>query len=530
MKQRPTRWTPLPIVVVVLIACLAGQALAGLNVNAKASVHVIPHASRSCTKSFPAITACEDIVFTEPSPDVDAFPVFFDLVEYQGFDFGMTWPGLYSAVYTSCSDLTIDGIVFPGDGVSHAWTVCQPSDIAIPGWAWLYDYGLVCVIPHFETGYIMAGDCQGGATADTIPFESTFCAGIGGTAGIDPCAQPPVCQVFPTSLDFGTVVIGDPPETRTFAITNTGGGNLEGTVGESCDHYAITDPAGGGPYSIPSGDSLVVTVEFDPTSGGPQECYVSTGTECAEDVHCTGEAIVPVYVDIRPGECPNDLRPESPFVLPVAILGTASFDVTEIDPSSVELTRQGVAGTASPIGWNQKDVGTPFMGDLCDCHKLGGDGFMDLKFKFQISDVVTALELDAVPGQTVELTVTGTLGGGPLLPVVPTFIGADCVQVLSGHHGVDLPGPGIDILVKPKSSGETVISFSSGSEDHIALEIYDVRGRMVTKLVDEVMGPGVYEETWDRVDDAGHRVPAGVYFARLRSSVDKKTAKVVVAN
>jgi hypothetical protein len=75
-----------------------------------------------------------------------------------------------------------------------------------------------------------------------------------------------------------------------------------------------------------------------------------------------------------------------------------------------------------------------------------------------------------------------------------------------------------------------VIRFSTGSEDHIALEIFDVRGRLVTKLVDDVMAPGVYEETWERVDDAGHRVPAGVYFARLRNSVEKETAKIVIAN
>ena len=172
-------------VAAILIIATGVAAQAGLNAGGKAAVHVIPHASRSCTKSYPTITGCEDIAYTEPTSDVDAFPVFYELGEYQGFDFSMTWPGLYSVVYTSCSDLTIGGIVFTGDGVSHAWTLCQETDIAVPGWAWVFDYGLVCVAEHPGTGFIGAGDCQGGSTADSI--FTVWCAGIGGTAGEDPC-------------------------------------------------------------------------------------------------------------------------------------------------------------------------------------------------------------------------------------------------------------------------------------------------------------------------------------------------------
>ena len=532
MKQRPMSWTPLPMVVAMLIVCFAGQALAGLNVNGKVSVHVIPHASRSCTKSYPVITACEDIIFTETGPDVDAFPVFFDLAEYQGLDFSMMWPGTYSTVYTSCSDLTIGGIVWPGDGVSHAWTACQASDIAVPGWAWIYDVGQVCMMPHPGTGYISAGDCQGGATADTIPFASTYCAGIGGTAGVDPCAQPPVCEVEPTTLDFGAVYVGEPPAQRTFEIRNTGGGLLEGDLSELCAHFEITDPPGGGSYSIANGAPLTVTVEYDPTAPGHHICTIDTDTPCPSDVYCSGEARALVDVDIRPGACPNDLRIESPFMLPVAVLGTPTFDVSDINTASVQIHLEGaVNGGVSPIGWAYRDVGTPLPGSPCDCHAAGGDGILDVNFKFRISDVVATLGLDARVGETVEIAFVATLIDDMLVVPPPLAYGTDCVRVIGGHHGVDLPGPGeIDIVALPKTSGETVIRYSTGSEDHIALEIFDVRGRLVTKLVDDVMAPGVYEETWDRVDDSGHRVPVGVYFARLRNSVGKETAKVVVAN
>jgi hypothetical protein len=172
------------VVTVALMLVLSACAYAGLNSGvAKVAVHAIPHGSRSCTKGFPVVTTCAEIIFTEPGPDADCFPVFYDLVEYQGVEYAMCWPGLYSTVFTSCSDLTIGGITFTGNGVSHAWTTCQPGPIAMPGWAWIFDYGVVCVCPHPETGVVTVGDCAG-ALDEPVCFS---CAGIGGYFGDDPC-------------------------------------------------------------------------------------------------------------------------------------------------------------------------------------------------------------------------------------------------------------------------------------------------------------------------------------------------------
>jgi uncharacterized repeat protein (TIGR01451 family) len=155
------------------------------NVAGKAAIHVMEHASRTCSKSFPAIASCGDIEYTVPSCDVDAFPVFFDLMEYQGFDYSLSWPGTYTCAFTSCSDLTIGSIVNPGDGVSHAWYTCQPGPIAVTGWAWIYEGGpsQICPVAHPEAGAIVIGDCSAGLSQP----EVIFCAGIAGALGDDPC-------------------------------------------------------------------------------------------------------------------------------------------------------------------------------------------------------------------------------------------------------------------------------------------------------------------------------------------------------
>jgi len=95
----------------------------------------------------------------------------------------------------------------------------------------------------------------------------------------------PVCQVNPTSLDFGTVTKGRYLD-RTFSITNTREGTLTGSVSETCDHYSII--SGGGSYSLGAGESTTVTVRFAPTSTGTKTCTVETGDSICSDVSCTG--------------------------------------------------------------------------------------------------------------------------------------------------------------------------------------------------------------------------------------------------
>jgi hypothetical protein len=132
-----------------------------------------------------------------------------------------------------------------------------------------------------------------------------------------------------------------------------------------------------------------------------------------------------IAIDIKPTSCRNPLNVKSKGVLPVAILGDESFDVTQVDPASVRL--EGVA----PLRWDREDVATPFepyLGkqDAFDCTEAGPDGYLDLTLKFNSQEVVAAL--GAVnDGDVLVLQLTGNLmeefGGN-------SIIGEDVVVIL----------------------------------------------------------------------------------------------------
>jgi hypothetical protein len=60
--------------------------------------------------------------------------------------------------------------------------------------------------------------------------------------------------------------------------------------------------------------------------------------------------------------------------------------------------------------------------------------------------------------------------------------------------------------------------FSLAAEGAVEVAIYDVSGRLVRTLADEVMEAGAHTLVWDGTDEAGLRVGAGVFWVQMRTA------------
>jgi hypothetical protein len=111
-----------------------------------------------------------------------------------------------------------------------------------------------------------------------------------------------------------------------------------------------------------------------------------------------------VQIDIKPGSYPNCFNINGNGVIPVAILGSATFDVTEINTSSLSF-----AGLKVRVRAN---------GPLCSTKDSNGDGFLDLVCQFEDDPANWA------PGNGTA-TLTGTLNDNA------PFEGTDSICVVS---------------------------------------------------------------------------------------------------
>lgn len=122
-------------------------------------------------------------------------------------------------------------------------------------------------------------------------------------------------------------------------------------------------------------------------------------------------------------------------------------------------------------------------------------------------------------------------GGGCCNPYPYTVCWAGYV---SPSHTTSVVGDdgeplGLRIGPNPTGSGAT-ISFRLDRSGPVALGIYDARGRLVRQLKSGPMLPGDQQVSWDGRDRRGQSVESGVYFARLETVRDRRTAKIIRTN
>lgn len=172
------------------------------------------------------------------------------------------------------------------------------------------------------------------------------------------------------------------------------------------------------------------------------------------------------HLDIAPGKCPNKFKVvadddddddehgddddddddddhhgdddmaclvTNPFRM--SVLGNG-FDVTQVDLGTIGLSRVAanspedeMFGTSVlPVSFTFADKGTPFLGDLCGCHDLKGDGFLDLNLVFDKDEVIQAFGLANEPdGTVIQLRIFGRTG------INRGFRIRDCITIVRHH-------------------------------------------------------------------------------------------------
>lgn len=175
--------------------------------------------------------------------------------------------------------------------------------------------------------------------------------------------------------------------------------NFDNTVqtqgGDNCvwnDSY----PSGGNYWSDHvTTDVMRGPLQNIPGSDGIVDVAYHLSGSTAVDYYPLASPYVPLIVvgiDIRPGAAVNNINLKSNGQLPVAILGSADFNVAWVNVSSLRI------GTVAPVS-NPHGV-------VYHVSDVNGDGFADLTVNFRIPSLVSG---GALTSSTTSLEVTGSL-------------------------------------------------------------------------------------------------------------------------
>lgn len=203
--------------------------------------------------------------------------------------------------------------------------------------------------------------------------------------------------------------------THSWRYANPATGNYQGaTIYSDC-----WDEANSGMLSISVGLGATPSMSF-------RTLWVIEGVQPAQfDIMQVQIEVLPTVVanvDIKPGGCPNPLNTNANGTLPVALVGTSTFDVTNVDDATVALN--GIyQGPQPPYDY---DVATPYgmpLVDCMSCNASGADGILDATYYFDNQLIVGTL--GAVSNNDcIFLTMTGQLASNGLY-----FSGQDVVRI-----------------------------------------------------------------------------------------------------
>jgi hypothetical protein len=364
-------------------------------------------------------------------------------------------------------------------------------------------------------------------------------------------AEVPLCNLSGETLLFPPTATGQ-GVSRLLTVTNTGTGTLSLDPATGCDAFSV--PAG--PVTIPPGGSADVTVVFRPEFVGSHACVLDLGAGACADVLLEGEAFVgpPGGDGDRVG-----LYFDQAFTTPW-ITGVAAGEPVE---AYLVLRNPSVADNIS--GWElqvlsdadillqdaQLAVGSHNYSALPE-FTVGfetplppGAEMLLGTLTFVPSSVPDNAPLALVPRRNPSLPDAMAYSHGPehaLHPMYPVdsdpFVAwmnyrdpTVGIDDRPGDDDVPDAGPAQTRLLPNYPNPfnpETTVRFELARDGHLRIDVFDVMGRRVARLLDEDRVAGTGQVTWHGRDRHGRTLPSGAYYVRLETGTRVDTRKVML--
>jgi hypothetical protein len=137
----------------------------------------------------------------------------------------------------------------------------------------------------------------------------------------------------------------------------------------------------------------------------------------------------------------------------------------------------------------------------------------------------------APPGATGDVTlyIAGHQGSVSGANTNLSFVSSEIVTDVEENGSPDVPGGYLLSNNYPNPfNPSTSIAFDLPQRSHVTIDIFNLMGQEVARLVDEEYPAGSHTVTWNGMSSDGQSVPTGIYFYRLKAGDFIATKKMLL--
>ncbi|HZY10314.1 MAG TPA: choice-of-anchor D domain-containing protein, partial [Bacteroidota bacterium] len=321
------------------------------------------------------------------------------------------------------------------------------------------------------------------------PAEKVYLRGTGKT----PVA---IINVTPTSLSFGSITVGKTSD-LILNIRNIGQLGLNvANITHSNNHFSITGPIS---FTVPPGETYPIMASFSLNALGIQNdvlsIYSNDTTNNPLNISMTGSGTSTLLPEISIS--PFELRFDS---IAVGQSDTLSLRLYNLGASNLNVT--GMSTTDSAYSVLNVNSFTISAGDSINAlirfmstYDGRQQGFLTISSNDPNENLLSIRLTNA--------------------PKILVGVESEERQIPESYHLFqNYPNP-----FNPR----TRIQYAVVSNQLVSLKVYDILGRELKTLVNEIKQPGTYEVEWD-----ASNLPSGIYFYRLISARYSAVKKMVL--
>jgi len=226
--------------------------------------------------------------------------------------------------------------------------------------------------------------------------------------------------------------------------------------------------------------------------------------------------------------------------------GVARIDPVRLVADGVAITEAALGGDVDDIAWGNAQTSWAIVADSSGNTRLvswsAATGTALATLWNPGGYVLTDAELDdrgglwvcedsfTTPRVRVFATATGLPAGSDVVCALPPVsLAFDAPgDLVTAVPDATAPPLALAGAAPDPARRATAFAFTLPAGARVRLEVLDAAGRRIRTLADGAWPAGAWSLAWDLADDAGARVPPGVYFARLQAAGGARTRPVVV--